>query len=55
MTTILAWLGWAIEQIRSWLPRPSSPAGGVSVGGNVTAGRDFVGRDRIQGERPDEQ
>ena len=55
MTTILAGLAWAIEQIGSWLPRPSAPAGGVSVGGNVSAGRDFVGRDRIQGDKSDEQ
>lgn len=58
MTMVFAWLRWAIEQIRQWLPRPvSAPNGGVGIGGNVTVGRDFVGRDRIQqtkGGEPDD-
>lgn len=58
MAVIVAWLGWAIEHLRQWLRPPSAPAGdgqGLTIGGNVTTGRDFVGRDRIVGDRPDEQ
>lgn len=56
MITILAWLRWAVEQIGQWWQPPvTPPGGGTVVGGNVRAGRDFVGRDRIQGEQQDSE